>query len=70
MTARMFSALSDLECARCGRRYDSGQRQNLCDCGSPLLARYDLERVAAATSPARIGGRRPDLWRYHELLPV
>ena len=39
-----------------------------CSCGSPLLARYDLRQVQA--SPRDIAGRPPDLWRYHELLPV
>jgi threonine synthase len=41
-----------------------------CACGAPLLARYDLERAAAQTSPRHIAGRPPSLWRYHELLPV
>jgi threonine synthase len=44
--------------------------QGLCSCGSPLLARYDIERVAAQVDRAEIAGRPPDLWRYHELLPV
>jgi threonine synthase len=35
-----------------------------------LLARYDLAQVAAAVSPSAISARRPDLWRYHELLPA
>jgi threonine synthase len=43
---------------------------NLCDCGSPLLARYDLAAAAAAVTPADIAGRGADLWRYHEVLPV
>lgn len=29
------SALSHLECARCGERYDADQQHNLCRCGSP-----------------------------------
>ncbi len=65
-----FSALSHLECGRCGSRYDATVVQGLCSCGSPLLARYDLDRVAALVSRREIGGRGPDLWRYHELLPV
>ena len=65
-----FSALSHLDCARCGSRYDATVVQGLCSCGSPLLARYDLDRVAALVSRRDIGGRGPDLWRYHELLPV
>jgi threonine synthase len=33
-----------------------------------LLSRYDLDAVAV--TPRDIAQRRPDLWRYHELLPV
>jgi len=62
------SALSHLECGRCGTRYDADEPQNLCTCGTPLLARYDLDRVAVSTSD--IAARPPDLWRYRELLPV
>ena len=63
-----YSALSHLECPRCGARHDADLVQGTCPCGSPLLARYDLEQVAV--SPRDIAGRPPDLWRYHELLPV
>ncbi len=65
-----YSALSHLECARGGARYDAGLAQGMCPCGSPLLARYDLERVAAQVDRAALAARPPDLWRYHELLPV
>jgi threonine synthase len=70
MTATAYSALTHLECARCGTPQQAGQIQGTCSCGSPLLARYDLKRVAACTDPAEIAARPPDLWRYHELLPV
>ena len=70
MTASVFSALSHLDCPRCGRRRDATTQQGLCECGSPLLARYDLERVAATVTRADLAARPPDLWRYHELLPV
>ena len=63
-----YSALSHLDCPRCGARHDAGRVQGTCSCGSPLLARYDLGRVRVA--PGDIAGRPPDLWRYHELLPV
>jgi threonine synthase len=65
-----YSALSHLECARCGAGHDAAQVQGLCSCGSPLLARYDIERAAALTGRDQIAARPPDLWRYHELLPV
>jgi threonine synthase len=65
-----YSALSHLDCPRCGTRYDADVVQGTCSCGSPLLARYDLRQVAGQVSPAEIAGRPADLWRYHELLPV
>jgi threonine synthase len=66
----MTSFLERLQCPRCAARYDANRPQNLCRCGSPLLARYDLAAVAGATDPARLASRRTDLWRYRELLPV
>ncbi|HEX4699764.1 MAG TPA: threonine synthase [Actinomycetes bacterium] len=64
-----YSLLDHLECPRCGATYDSTVLQGLCRAdGSPLLARYDLDRVTIG--PADLAGRTPDLWRYHELLPV
>jgi threonine synthase len=65
-----YSFLSHLECSRTGARYDADTVQGLSADGAPLLARYDLDRVAAAVSPAEIASRPPTLWRYHEMLPV
>lgn len=62
--------LTHLECPRCGATYQADRLQNLCRCGSPLLARYDLAAAGRAVDPDRIAGRPPDLWRYRELLPV
>ncbi|HEX6932274.1 MAG TPA: threonine synthase [Streptosporangiaceae bacterium] len=70
MTPTAYSALTHLECSRCGARHKADEVQGTCSCGSPLLARYDLRHVAATTDPATIAARPPDLWRYHELLPV
>ncbi len=65
-----YSALSHLDCPRCGTRHDADRVQGTCSCGSPLLARYDLRQVARQAGPRDIAGRPADLWRYHELLPV
>ena len=65
-----FSALSHLDCPRCGLTRTADQVTGVCDCGSPLLARYDLSEVRAGLSKSDLAGRAPDLWRYHELLPV
>jgi threonine synthase len=65
-----YSFLSHLQCGRCGQDYDADVPQQLCRCGSPLLARYDLDRLGRSLTPRALAGRAPDLWRYHELLPV
>jgi threonine synthase len=62
------SALSHLECGRCGRWHDADKPQNLCECGTPLLARYNLDAVTV--SKEDIAARPANLWRYRELLPV
>ena len=68
-TLRGWCALDHLECPRCGRTHDAFVRQGLCPaCGAPLLARYDLGAVT--TTREQVSQRPPDLWRYHELLPV
>jgi threonine synthase len=65
-----YSALSHLECPRCGIQHDADQVQGTCSCGSPLLARYDLRQIASHITPLNIAARSADLWRYHELLPI
>ncbi len=68
MYSAAFSALSHLECSRDGSTYDADTVQGVSKVGAPLLARYDLERVTVTRED--IATRPPDLWRYHELLPV
>jgi threonine synthase len=43
---------------------------NLCECGGPLFARYDLEAAAKDMRPGHLALREPTLWRYREVLPV
>jgi threonine synthase len=62
--------LTHLVCPRCEQNANADLPQNLCECGSPLLARYDLAAVGRAIDPERIHRRPADLWRYRELLPV
>lgn len=65
-----MSFVSHLECARCGAQHDAGRLHNTCRCGSPLLVRYHLDRVAAHWRPEMLAARPATLWRYHELLPL
>jgi threonine synthase len=62
--------VTHLDCTRCEKRYPPGQVLNLCECGAPLFARYDLERAAHDMRPGHLALRQPSLWRYREVLPV
>jgi threonine synthase len=61
---------SHLECARCRKHLELGRVHNLCDCGSPLLVRYQLAGIEGSALRRRLASRPPNLWRYRELLPV
>ena len=63
--------VTHLECAACHLKHEARRLLNLCrECGKPLLVRYDLEAAARTLTKESLAGRRPDLWRYREVLPV
>jgi threonine synthase len=62
--------LTHLECSRCSEHLAATRLQNLCSCGGPLLARYDLQKAAALMTPEAIGAREKSLWRYEPVLPL
>src|SRR5207237_710561 len=63
--------VTHLECAACGARHEARRLHNLCGaCAKPLLVRYDLEQAARTLTKESLKGRRADLWRYLEVLPV
>src|SRR5918999_37050 len=66
----MTSYATELSCARCDRRYPRGEPRNLCECGGPLLVRYDLQAVRRSADREAIARRAPTMWRYGELLPA
>ena len=51
--------LTHLDCTKCEKRYDPGQTLNLCECGAPLYARYDLERATHEMRPGHLALREP-----------
>jgi threonine synthase len=59
-----------LDCTKCDRSYEPNRVLNLCSCGAPLFARYDLERAAKDMRPGHLVLREPTLWRYDNVLPV
>jgi threonine synthase len=60
-----------LECSvPCGvGPFDARQKQHLCSCGAPLLARYDLA-AARQWSRESLAAREPSMWRYREVMPL
>src|SRR6266436_5636922 len=63
--------VTHLECTACQLEHEARRLLNLCrECGKPLLVRYDLERAGRTLTKESLVGRRPDMWRYHEVMPV
>src|SRR5215204_158307 len=63
--------VTHLECGLCGLQHEARRLLNLCTaCGKPLLVRYDLERAKTTLTRESLVTRRPDMWRYREVLPV
>lgn len=63
--------VTHLECALCGLRHEAQRLHNLClECGKPLLVRYDLDRAKESLTKESLPGRRADMWRYREVMPV
>lgn len=63
--------LTHLACTACGQTHDATVPQNLSPCCSkPLYPAYDLAAAARTLTKAALAGRRADMWRYREVLPV
>ena len=62
--------MTHLECSLTGDRYESDRLQNLSKAGKPLLARYDLEAVAAVLTREELSARPSGMWKWRELLPL
>jgi threonine synthase len=65
-----MTTLTHLECSVCKKTREAGQVHNLCECGGPLLVRYDLEKARATWSRDDIVNGPPSMWRYAPVLPV
>src|SRR6266516_1470989 len=63
--------VTHLECSACQLEHEARRLLNLCrECGKPLLVRYDLERAGRTLTKESLVGRRPDMWRYRDIMPV
>lgn len=61
-----------LECTFCGHHEPMRTFTGACPkCGEVIVeARYDLDTLLASKWAESVRGRRPHLWRYHEVLPI
>ncbi len=60
---------SNLICSRCNRQFEPNQHLGLCDCGGPLLAGYDLQRIRQVWNKADLKSEVASMWRYSPVLP-
>ncbi|HEU4859613.1 MAG TPA: hypothetical protein VFT15_07245, partial [Chitinophagaceae bacterium] len=59
---------TDLRCSNCNRSYPVSEVINVSPCcNQPLLVEYDLQKTFLKEE---LTGRKNDLWRYFEVLPV
>jgi threonine synthase len=69
-TSTLTSLVTNLECSLCKKEYTAGAIHNLCECGGPLLVRYDLARAKTEWSPDAVKSGPNSMWRYAPVLPV
>jgi threonine synthase len=65
-----MTTITHLECSLCGKRYEAGKVHNLCECGGPLLVRYDLKKARESWNREWIATGPSNMWRYTPVLPV
>ena len=61
---------SHLECVRRGHQYEPLPWRGLCECGSPLAVRYDLDSLRDRFDREKLACRRGGMWRWGEMLPL
>jgi len=58
-----------LECSLCSRKFEPGKIYNQCQCGGPLLVRYDLAKLRSTWNRSQIASGPNSMWRYSPVLP-
>ena len=65
-----MSHVTYLECAACAKRHEARKLHNLCECGGPLLVRYDIDAIRAVWQREAVASGPDTMWRYAPILPV
>lgn len=70
MTATAMSYVKGLKCRECGEEY-AKKPTHVCEfCFGPLEVVYDYAAIQKDLTVAAIMSRKPNMWRYRELLPI
>lgn len=59
-----------LKCRECGAAYPADVRYVCSECFGPLEVDYNYDAIKAVFNRKTVESRRPNMWRYRELLPV
>jgi len=59
-----------LRCTRCDLTFPPDEIRNLCSCGSPLFAVYDLQSIKQQWNKEGLQGAAGSMWRYEPALPT
>src|SRR5712692_1402827 len=65
-----MTTITHLECSLCAKHYEAQKVHNLCECGGPLLVRYDLQKARESWNREWIANGPSSMWRYAPVLPV
>ncbi len=65
-----MTTLTHLECSQCKKTHSAGEIYNLCECGGPLLVRYDLDRARSTWTRDDVARGPRSMWRYAPVLPA
>lgn len=70
MIELLMTFVSHLECSVCGKRREADKVHTLCECGGPLLVRYDLAAAKKSFTRESLASATNSMWRYAPMLPV
>ncbi|HUB32952.1 MAG TPA: threonine synthase [Bryobacteraceae bacterium] len=65
-----MTKVTHLECSLCGNRHEAGTVAGLCECGGPLLVRYDLDTIRHRWRRREVSNGPANMWRYAPVLPA
>lgn len=64
------NSVTHLECSLCIRKFEAGKAWNLCECGGPLVVRYDMASIRETWSRDSFDSAPDSMWRYAPVLPI